>query len=353
MPRRRSLLLSSTALLGLAAAEARGQAPTPNAGPVGGQVVAGQAAISRAPNRTTVNQGSDRAAIDWQQFNVGRDHTVQFVQPSRNAWTLNRVTGPDPSVIAGRIQANGGVALVNPAGVLFSQGSQVNVGSLIATPSDITNENFMAGRMRFDGPPRPGARVENHGEVTVAERGLVVLAGPRVANTGTIRARMGRVALQGGAEGVTLDLAGDGLLSIDVTRAVREGTGGTALVTNTGVIEARGGSVVIGAHAASGLVEDLVDQRGAVIAARVRIRAEGGNVALDAGRVTAPSGQVEVSAGNGTVRVGRAARVSANGRQAGTVQIGGSDTRAVRVDGRVAARGRGDGARGGKVALQA
>ena len=64
-----------------------------------GKVVAGQAAIARAPGRTTITQGSDRAAIDWQQFNVGSQHTVQFVQPSQGSWTLNRVTGPEISQI--------------------------------------------------------------------------------------------------------------------------------------------------------------------------------------------------------------------------------------------------------------
>jgi filamentous hemagglutinin family protein len=324
---RRDWLLATTALLPIAAGPVMAQ-PAPTTGPTGGQVVAGQAGISRTPGRTTITQGTDRAAIDWQQFNVGSQHTVQFVQPSQGSWTLNRVVGPDPSVIAGRVQANGGVAIVNQSGMVFAGGAQVNVGSLIASAAGITNENFMAGRMAFDQAARPGARVENRGTITVADRGLAALVGPGVSNSGVIRARLGRVAL-GAAETFVLDLAGDGLIGIDVTQAVRTApTGGDTLVTNSGVIEAAGGSVLITAHAASGLVEDLVRQTGRIEAptvgtrtGEVAIRAEGGGVRVD-GRVAATGGRGErggqvAAQASGTVTVAAGARIDASGGAGG------------------------------------
>jgi filamentous hemagglutinin family protein len=329
-PRRapnRGWLLATTALLPIAAGQAVAQ-PAPAAGPTGGQVVAGQAGIARTPGRTTVTQGTDRAAIDWQQFNVGSQHTVQFVQPAPTSWTLNRVVGPDPSVIAGRVQANGGVAIVNQSGVVFAGGAQVDVGSLIASAAGITNQNFMAGRMVFDQAPRPGARVENHGSITVADRGLAALVGPGVANSGVIRARLGRVAL-GAAETFVLDLAGDGLIGIDVTQAVRVApAGGAALVTNSGVIDAPGGSVLLSAHAASGLVEDLVRQTGTINAqtvgdrtGQVALRAEGGGVRLEGtidatGGAAQRGGSVALQA-TGAVTVAGTARVDASGGAGG------------------------------------
>ncbi len=305
-------LLGTTALLPVAAGPVLAQ-PAPTTGPTGGQVVAGQAGIARTPGRTTITQGTDRAAIDWQQFNVGSQHTVQFVQPSQGSWTLNRVVGPDPSVIAGRVQANGGVAIVNQSGVVFAQGAQVDVGSLIASAAGITNENFMAGRMAFDQAPRRGARVENHGTITVADRGLAALVGPGVSNSGVIRARLGRVAL-GAAETFVLDLAGDGLIGIDVTQAVREAPqGGAALVTNSGTIEAPGGSVLLTAHAASDLVEDLVRQTGRISAptadgraGQVVLRAEGGSVRAE-GTIEATGG---AGARGGTVAIQASERVT-------------------------------------------
>jgi hypothetical protein len=61
------------------------------------------------------------------------------------------------SFILGRLDANGQVLLINPNGIVFGGGAQVNVGSLIATTSNMSDANFMAGRLAFDVPGRPGA----------------------------------------------------------------------------------------------------------------------------------------------------------------------------------------------------
>ncbi|NMJ39928.1 filamentous hemagglutinin N-terminal domain-containing protein [Roseomonas sp. JC162] len=331
----RGWLLATTALLPIAAGPVAAQTPpSATTGPTGGQVTAGQAAITRGAGSTTITQGTNRAAIDWQQFNVGSQHTVQFVQPNAGSWTLNRVMTPDPSVIAGRVQANGGVAIVNQSGVVFAQGAQVNVASLIASAAGITNENFMAGRMVFDQAPRPGARVENHGSITVADRGLAALVAPGVSNSGVIRARLGRVAL-GAAETFVLDLAGDGLINIDVTQAVRTAPdGGQALVTNTGVIEAPGGSVLLTAHAASGLVEDLVRQTGVINVqtvgdqtGQVALRAQGGSVRVDgtidaSGGAGQRGGRVAVQATDGVTVAGTARIDASGGAGGGQVLVG-------------------------------
>jgi filamentous hemagglutinin family protein len=287
----------------------------PDARPQGGQVVAGQARISQTPARTQIDQSSQRAVVEWQRFDVGAQHQVDVRQPNAGAWSLQRVTGADPSAIAGRITSNGGVALVNPAGVMFHQGAQVDVAALIATTSDITNQNFMAGRMAFDGAPRPGARVENRGTITVREQGLAALVGPAVANSGTIRARLGRVALAGGAEAFALDLAGDGLLSLDVTRQVAATPGGgAALVTNTGRIEAEGGQVLLSATAASGLLETLVLAGGDIAAARVDLNAQGGGLRIE-GQVAAQAAQGAslAATATGEVRVAAGAALRASG----------------------------------------
>ena len=318
-----SLALGLLALTpGLAPAQA------PDARPLGGQVVAGQASIAQTASRTQVTQGSDRAVIEWQRFDIGAQHRVDIRQPSAAAWSLQRVTGGDPSAIAGRLTSNGGVALVNPAGVLFSQGAQVDVAALIATTADITNQNFIAGRMAFDGAARPGARVENRGRITVAEQGLAALVGPAVANSGSIRARLGRVALAGG-EAFALDLAGDGLLALDVTRQVSTAPGGgLALVTQSGSIEAAGGSVLLTARAASGVIETLVQAGGSTAAptlgtrtGTVALRAAGGGVAVT-GAVTANGGAgarggtVEATA-SGSVLLASGSLVAASGGTGG------------------------------------
>src|SRR4029077_4748734 len=182
----------------------------------GGTVGAGSANIVAAPTTTSVNQSSQRAAVDWTSFSVGSQHTVQFNQPNSSPVTLNPVTGPDPSQIAGRINANGTIVLTNGSGVYFSQGAQVNAQTLIVTTAGISNQDFMAGRMAFSTPGKPDAMVVNQGTITVAQAGLATLVAPAVANSGMINAPMGRVVLAGAAAH-TVDLYGDGLLAIDVT----------------------------------------------------------------------------------------------------------------------------------------
>jgi filamentous hemagglutinin family protein len=307
MGRLRPLLLASSALL----APALTLAQAPDARPVGGRVVAGAAGIAQTPGRTQVTQSTDRAVIEWRGFDIGAGHQVDIRQPSAGSWSLQRVTGPDPSAIAGRLTSNGGVALVNPNGVVFQNGAQVDVAALIATTADTTNQAFMAGRMAFDRPGQPGARVENRGTITVREQGLAALVGPVAANSGTINARLGRVAIAG-AEAVTLDLAGDGLLTLDVTRQVtRAPDGAVALATNSGTIRAEGGQVLLTAEAASGLLEAVVSAGGGITAGRITANAPGGGVAVpDGALLEAPGGRVTVGAAANS-RIGAPERLSA------------------------------------------
>ena len=258
----RAIQLSSTALGALPAL-----AQAPDARPAGGQVSAGSATIAQTAGRTTITQGSDRAIIDWRGFDVGRDHAVRFDQPSARALALNRIASGEPSRIAGGISANGGVIIINQAGVVFTGTARVDAASVIVSTADIANDRFMAGgRMVFDRPGRADARIVNEGSITAREAGIAALVAPEVANRGTISARLGSVVLAG-AETHTLDLHGDGLFAFDVTGAVRRApSGGGALVTNTGVIEAEGGRVLLTARAADGVVTELVRAGGRISA---------------------------------------------------------------------------------------
>jgi filamentous hemagglutinin family protein len=139
--------------------------PAANARPAGGVVVAGAAAISRSASNTRIDQASQRAAIDWKSFDVGSAQSVTFAQPSASAVALNRVTGPDPSRIAGRIDANGQIVLVNQSGVNFYQGAQVNAAGVMVSTANISNTNFMAGVMKFDQPGKADARIDNAGTI--------------------------------------------------------------------------------------------------------------------------------------------------------------------------------------------
>ena len=48
------------------------------AGPEGGVVTGGSGSINQSGSTTTINQTTDRMAIDWNSFNVAADERVQF-----------------------------------------------------------------------------------------------------------------------------------------------------------------------------------------------------------------------------------------------------------------------------------
>ena len=206
----RSALLRSTALQAVVAVVLTVPAaaqPAPSARPQGGQVVAGTASITTTSSATNIAQSTNRAAINWNSFNVGSDQSVNFQQPSTSAVTLNRVTGGDPSAIAGKINANGQIVITNQSGVTFYQGAEVNAQSVIVSAAGISNRNFMAGKMVFDRAANPDARIENRGTITVKQAGLAALVAPSVANSGVINAKLGQVVLAGAAAH-TLDMYG-------------------------------------------------------------------------------------------------------------------------------------------------
>lgn len=75
-------------------------------------------------------KGQNRAFISWDTFNIGKDATVNVKQYSGADLLVNAVRGNNMSEIAGKLNATGNVALINPNGVIFMDGAQVNVGGL-------------------------------------------------------------------------------------------------------------------------------------------------------------------------------------------------------------------------------
>ena len=282
------------------------------ANPEGGNVVSGSANISANGKKLDVYQQSDRAVIDWRSFDIQIDEHTQFHQPSSSATALNRVNSADPSHILGQLSANGNVILVNPNGVFFGSGSKVDVNGLIATTSDITNADFMAGNMRFNIPGNPNAAVVNAGNISAKDAGLVALVAPNVANHGVITAKFGRVELASG-NSFMVDLYGDGLYELKVSDEVL-----SQLVSNTGSIRAEGGTIAITAAAGKEIVNSLITIEGELRAPT--IEEKGGKIIIAAEGSNAVQGNVEEDKdkkqGSSTVLVGNA-YIDASGRDEG------------------------------------
>jgi len=298
--RAKLLLNLPSVMLGLAAFPGLAQPPT-NQLPTNPQLIAGQATVSQSNADMLVQQASQRAVMNWDSFNVGRDAKVTFQQPSSSAAILNRVVGSDTSQIFGQINANGQVFLMNPSGVYFSPTASVNVGSLVATTHNISVDDFMQGKMRFD---RNGATSSliNEGNITAALGGYVALLAPEVRNNGVIIATQGTVALAAG-ESITLNFASEGaLVGVTVSKSTI-----AALVENKKAVLAPEGIIILSAQAAEQLRGGVVNNSGQLAATGIVNR--GGKIILEASDAISLSGSIDVSAAANSAANGGTASV--------------------------------------------
>ncbi|PXX38150.1 MULTISPECIES: GLUG motif-containing protein [Burkholderia] len=275
------LLAAGVSLLGLAAASGAYALPT------GGEIASGKADIATSADgkAMSINQHTDKLITNWQDFSVGGGERVSFQQPTNQSIALNRVIGANGSQIQGQLDANGRVFLVNPNGVMFGAGAQVNVGGLVASTQNLSDADFLAGRYRFAGTS--GQSVENAGTITAADGGSVALLGARVSNTGVIRAQMGRVVL-GAGNAFNVNFDGNGLLNLQV-----EGGAVDAQAHNGGLLKADGGEVLMTARAAGDLLGSVVKNSGTIEAKGLSSRA--GKITLDGGEVQV-GGMLDASA---------------------------------------------------------
>ena len=256
--------------------------------PQGGSVVAGSATIAQpSTSALSINQTSQRAIINWNSFSVGQPNSVTFFQPNASAAALNRVTGATPSTIAGQLNANGQVFLVNPNGIAITPSGAVNVGGgFVASTLDIANGDFMAGKLNFFGNGA-SAGVSNQGLIQTAPGGFVGLLGGTVSNTGKILVPLGRVGL-GSGEQATLDLYGDGFMQVAVPTGATTANG-RSLLEVAGTINAAGGKIELSAATVAQAIRNAVNVSGS-LSARSLVGRDG-SIMLGGG----PGGDVEVT----------------------------------------------------------
>jgi filamentous hemagglutinin family protein len=283
------------------------------ANPKGGKVAKGSVAISSSGSVMTVTQrptSLNRAIVNWSSFNVGSSETVNFVQPNEQSLLVNRVVGRCTSAchstIDGVITANGNIMIINPNGILFGRGAKVDVNGLAATTVGLSDSELMNSAVPTSYlASADRGFVINEGSIT-ARSGLVALVAPGVENNGTITARGGRVALASGRK-FTLDFTGDGMVQLALSADAQTATGPTgpsgamaAAVTNRGAIIADGGTVLLSARVAEGVLDKVINAGGLVQAQSVstangRIILHGG----DSGWVQV-TGTLDASGGAGT-----------------------------------------------------
>src|SRR5712691_8704535 len=319
------------------------------ANPTGGSVGSGSASFASSGNTLTVTNSAN-AIINWQSFSIGVNEITRFVQSSASSAVLNRVVGANgvipQSVIDGVLASNGRVFLLNSSGIVIGSSARIDVAGFVASSLNLSDQDFLNGRLRFTETPGAGA-VSNAGVIDTSSGGAggrVFLVGPDVQNSGVIRSPQGEIVLAAGksvelvyenSPFVTVRLTADNEQALNVGQLIadsgRIGMFG-ALVRQGGVVEAN--SAVVGANGEIRLIatQDLTLDAGSRTTAN---GPSGGSVLLQAqGGTNLISGTVEAkgSAGQGGtiqalgVRVGVIGNgvIDASGDTGGgTVLVGG------------------------------
>lgn len=275
------------------------------------------ASITTSGNVMTIKTLANRTVFGWDNHDIGAGYGVNYIQPTASSWVLSKVNSPDPTTIYGSLTSNGGVWLINKSGILVGNGARIDVAGFIGSTLNVSDANFLAGKLKFDATPGAGGvTVEQGAKITTPSGGSVYLVAPNVSNAGIITTPKGETIL---AAGETVELIDTGTPGVKV-----EITGAVGNATNLGEIYAEAGRI--------GIAGVLVKNSGTLNASSVVN--EGGRVFLKAsqdayvdgnGRIVTTGtkgGQVEVL-GNRVAIAGNASIDASGDFGGGEVLIGG------------------------------
>jgi len=219
-----------------------------------------------ADGKTTVviQQTADKAILNWETFNVGKNTILSFLQ--QPSWAvLNRVNDPlaRPSQIQGQIKGDGTVMIVNRNGIIFSGSSQVDTRNLVAAAASISDSQFTTGLYGTNQTTasftdangklivEAGAQIATRQPGSVTQGGgYVLLLGTEVSNAGQITTTRGQAELAAGDSFIIRKGVGTDGNTISTTRgneiAPQFNPGSSAgKVSNSGLIVAREGDITL------------------------------------------------------------------------------------------------------------
>ncbi|WP_315452018.1 YDG domain-containing protein [uncultured Selenomonas sp.] len=122
---------------------------------------AGEANISTSGTVMDITGKTEHNVLRWEDFSVDSGEKVRFDNGTQTKDYLNLVTGEGASNIYGTIEGGRNVYLVNPHGILFAEGSQVNTGALYLSTADIAEVNLSS----FGGGSSPLSATAQTGDV--------------------------------------------------------------------------------------------------------------------------------------------------------------------------------------------
>ncbi len=262
------------------------------ANPEGPQVVHGTASFVQ-PNAHTLNvTNSHNAVINWQGFSIGPGQTTNFIQPGSNSAVLNRVIGNNPSQILGNLNSNGKVFLINQHGLMIGAGARISTAGFYGSTLNITNEDFLNGKLRFEGGGLGG--IQNHGYIHAGPNGNVVLIAPDIENGGVIEVDNGNVILAAG-ESITITSLNDASIEFDVQSPDNGIINLGSIIANQGAARLFAGNLKhSGAINATGIVQNADGSISLVALGKLEVD---GSIAASGGRIELLADDIKIRSG--------------------------------------------------------
>ena len=106
---------------------------------------AGEANISTSGTTMDITGKTEHNVLRWEDFSIDSGEKVRFDGGHQTRDYLNLVTGEGASNIYGTIEGGRNVYLVNPHGILFAKGSEVNTGALYLSTANVDAVASTAG----------------------------------------------------------------------------------------------------------------------------------------------------------------------------------------------------------------
>ena len=158
------------------------------------------AKIATSSTQMDITSEKTNNVVNWTSFSIAKGETVQFDKGAQTNNYLNIVKGTSMSEIYGTMKGGNNVYLINPNGILFGAGAQVNVGHLIASTRTLNDAN-LADFAEGKNPITNSTATEATGDIVNMGRlqcASLVMEGQdvRIINTADIT-RNGTTILQG------------------------------------------------------------------------------------------------------------------------------------------------------------
>lgn len=319
--------------------------------------------LSDDNNRLVIDQADRSVQINWDSFNVGRGYAVRFNQPDSKSTAYNKIWDNSPSVILGKISANGEVILENTNGIIFGPTARVETQRFVATALAISQDALTKGIRNLNTAGGDQAQVsralafgtdstdkinssivvERGAEIRALAGGDVMLFAPKVYNEGRIETPKGQTILAAGQKVYLMastDLIQRGLMvAVDAFKAAPGQTlpAGTNTVEQaakgTYYVDGKGDTVEVAPGASlSGLtarINEVVAEKGTINLVGMSIRQNGVLTATTA--VKGENGAIFLHAGSSA----RTANIGGDGilsQDLGDVELGAGSVTQVKPD---------------------